>query len=83
VNLQRAIVWLLVVALGLPIAMCVLYALARLLETMKDEGGANALGYMNVALLALWVIDLVALVIVQAVNSLGGPPPDDPGLTNE
>jgi len=74
-NLQRAIVWLLVAALGLPIAMCVLYALARLLEAMKDETGANALGYVNLGLLALWVIDLVALVIVQAVNSLGGPPP--------
>ena len=74
-NLQRAIIWLLVAALGLPIAMCVLYALARLLETMKDDAGANALGYVNLGLLALWVIDLVALVIVQAVNSLGGPQP--------
>ena len=74
-NLQRAIVWLLVAALGLPIAMCVLYALARLLETMKDEAGANALGYVNLGLLALWVIDLVGLVIVQAANSLRGPPP--------
>jgi hypothetical protein len=75
-NFQRAIVWLLVAALGLPIAMCVLYALARLLEAMKDEAGASALGYVNLALLALWIIDLVALVVVQAVNSLGGPPPE-------
>jgi len=73
VNFQRATLWLLVTALGLPIAMCVLYALARLLEAMKDEAGANALGYVNLALLALWILGLVALVIVQAVNSLGGP----------
>jgi ABC-type Mn2+/Zn2+ transport system permease subunit len=74
VNFRRAILWLLVAALGLPIAMCVLYALARLLEAMKDEAGANALGGVNVALFALWVIALVALVIVQAINSMGGPP---------
>jgi len=74
VNFRRAILWLLVAALGLPIAMCVLYALARLLEAMKDEAGANALGGVNMALFALWVIDLVALVIVQAINSMGGPP---------
>ena len=73
-NFRRAILWLLVAALGLPIAMCVLYALARLLEAMKDEAGANALGGVNMALFALWFIDLVALVIVQAINSMGGPP---------
>ena len=82
-NFRRAIFWLLVAALGLPISMCVLYALARLLETMKDEAGANALGYVNLGLLALWIIDLVALVIVQAVNSLGGPPSEGPETTEE
>jgi hypothetical protein len=83
VKLQRAIIWLLVAALGLPIAMCVLYALARLLEAMKDEAGANALGYVNLGLLALWVIDLVALVVVQAIHSLGGPTMEEPEQRKE
>ena len=77
-NFKRATLWLLMAALGLPIAMCVLYALARLLEAMKDEAGANALGGVNVALFALWAIDLVVLIVIQAVSSLGGPPPEGP-----
>ena len=70
----RAVVWLIVGALGLPIALCVLLGLARLLEAMKDDAGAFCLGRVALALAVLWVIDLVALVVIQAINSLGGPP---------
>ena len=38
----RAVVGLIVGALGLPIGMCVLFALARLLEAMKDESVCSA-----------------------------------------
>jgi hypothetical protein len=75
VNLQRVAVGLIVAAVGLPIALCVLYALARLLEAMKDLDGANALGRVNLALFALWVVNLVTLIIVSAMNSLSNPPP--------
>ena len=71
----RAVVGLIVGALGLPIGMCVLFALARLLEAMKDESGALGLERASLVLFALWLIDLVALVIVTAVNSLQNPPP--------
>jgi hypothetical protein len=74
---QRAIAWLLVGALGLPIALCVLFALARLLETMQDAGGAAVLQRVSLGLFALWVIDLVALLIVGAINSLRVDPPED------
>ena len=74
---QRAIAWLLVGALGLPIALCVLFALARLLETMQDAAGAAALQRVSLGLFALWVIDLVALLIVGAINSLRVDPPED------
>lgn len=73
--LQRAVVWLLVGAVGLPIAMCVLFVLARLLEAMQDLAGADALGRVNLALFALWAIDLVGLLIVAAINSLNQRPP--------
>ena len=73
----RAVVWLIVGALGLPIALCVLFGLARLLETMQDQAGAFCLGRVSLALAAVWVIDLIALVVIQAINSLGGPPSQD------
>lgn len=81
--LQRATVGLIVAAVGLPIALCVLYALARMLEAMQDLAGADALGRVSLALFAIWVIDLVALVIVSAINSLGNPPPKSDGPTEE
>jgi hypothetical protein len=71
----RAVVGLIVGALGLPIGMCVLFALARLLDAMKDESGALGLERASLVLFALWLVDLVALVIVTAVNSLQNPPP--------
>ena len=74
---QRAIVGLIVGALGLPMVLCVLYALARLLEGMQDHVGAAILDRMGLVLFALWAIDLVALVIVSAINSLGGPDNND------
>jgi hypothetical protein len=72
---QRAIAWLIVGALGLPIALCLLFALARLLEAMQDFAGADVLGRVNLGLFALWAINLVALLILAAINSLNHPPP--------
>ncbi len=74
---QRAIVGLIVGALGLPIVLCVLYALGRLLAGMQDQVGAAILDRMGLVLFALWAIDLIALVIVSAINSLGPPNRND------
>ncbi len=78
-SFQRALVSLLVGALALPVALCILYALARLLEAMQDQVGGQILGRTALVLFALWIIDLVALVILLAVQSLGNPPrsPDE------
>lgn len=70
----RAIVWLIVLALGLPIALCVLMGLAWLLRMMQDEAGAACLARVAMGLAIVWIIDLIALVVIQAINSLGGPP---------
>jgi hypothetical protein len=79
VLLQRLIIGLLIGALGLPILLCVLFAVGRLLEGMKDDIGAAALSRIGLGFFVLWVVDLVGLVVVQAIQSTGGPnrPPDD------
>ena len=77
---QRIVALLIVAALGLPMVMCVLYALARLLEAMQDFSGADVLGRVNLGLFALWAINLVALLIVSAINSLNQRPPDSSDL---
>ncbi|HZZ27283.1 MAG TPA: hypothetical protein VFE46_04685 [Pirellulales bacterium] len=77
---QRAVVWLIVGALGLPIAMCLLFALVKLLEAMQDQAGADVLSRVNLALFAAWAINLVALLIVAAINSLNHPPPGSNNL---
>jgi len=70
---------LLVGALGLPILLCVLMAVGRLLVGMGDLPGAEVVNRISLALFILWVADLIGLVVVQAIQSLGGPnqPPDD------
>lgn len=72
---QRVVVGMIVGAVGLPIGMCVLYALARLLEAMQDFAGADVLGRVNLGLFAVWTINLVALLIASAINSLNQGPP--------
>jgi hypothetical protein len=67
----RLIVRLLIGALGLPIVLCVLLGLARLLDAMQDHDGAVAVGHFALAVAVLWVVDLIALVIVQAIQSVG------------
>lgn len=74
---QRAIVGLIIGALGLPIVLCVLYALGRLLEAMQDHVGMAILDRLALVLFALWVIDLVGLIVISAINSLGSPPREE------
>ena len=67
----RVIVLLLLVgALILPVAISVLFGLAKLLAAMGDALGAAALDRVALAAGVLWVLDLVALVVVQTIESL-------------
>jgi hypothetical protein len=79
VPFQRFLVGLLIGALGLPILLCVVFAVARLLEGMQDVAGAAALGRIGLGLFIVWIADLIGLVVLQGIQSLGGPrrPPDD------
>jgi len=73
---RRFLAALLAAAVALPIAVCVLVALGRLLAAMGDVGGAAVLDWIALAIGAVWVLDLVCLVLAQAVNSLADQ--DDP-----
>jgi hypothetical protein len=79
VPFQRLLAGLLFSALGLPILLCVVFAVAKLLEGMQDAVGAVALERVALGLFILWIADLIGLVIVLAIHSLGGTrrPPDD------
>jgi hypothetical protein len=67
---------LLVIAVLLPIAVCVILALSALLAAMGDAAGGRAMVYAAWGLGALWVTDLAGLVVLLAVRTLLGP--DDP-----
>ncbi len=61
----------------MPIAIALIWGVSSLLGAMGDSSGASALKYVALALGILWAIDLVCLVLLQALNSLGdrdGPP---------
>ncbi len=54
----------------LPVTICVLWAVSLLLGNMDDHGGERALRYVALAGGIVMVIDLICLVVAQAVNSL-------------
>lgn len=62
---------LLVGALMLPVAISILFGLGRLLTAMGDAAGGTVLGWIALGAGVLWILDLVCLVLVQAINSLG------------
>jgi len=75
---RRVFVVLVAAALALPIANLILMAAGQLLAAMQDTLGAAVLGRLSLAVGLVWVVDLVALLIIQALDRLG-PPPGSPG----
>jgi hypothetical protein len=73
---QRVLFGLIAAAAILIIGGFVALALGRLLEALGDQPGSRALDYVALACGALFVIDLVCLVLAQALNGLDNP--DDP-----
>ena len=70
---RRILAALLVVSLVLPIAICVLLALARLLAAMNDAAGARVLERLGLAGGVLWIIGLVGLLLLLGIQSLSRP----------
>ena len=57
-------------AVALPVAICVVLAVSALLGAMNDTTGGRVLIYVSWAFGVAWVIDLICLVVILAVNSL-------------
>jgi hypothetical protein len=68
--LQQWILRLLVVAIALPILMCILFGLAYLLAALEDHEGSLVVVRTNLVLAVLWVFDVFLLVIALALSAL-------------
>jgi hypothetical protein len=68
--LQQWILRLLLIAVALPILMCILFGLAYLLTALEDEGGSLVVVRTNLALAVLWVFDVLLLVIALALSAI-------------
>jgi ABC-type transport system involved in multi-copper enzyme maturation permease subunit len=54
----------------LPIAICVILAVAALLGEMGEPPERSPLKWVALGVGILWVVDLICLVLAQALNSL-------------
>lgn len=61
------------VTIVLPIILCVVLGVAALLDAMGDTAGGGVLHRIALAGGILWVVDLIGLVLVLAINTLRGP----------
>jgi hypothetical protein len=61
---------LVVAALALPIVVCVLVGVARLLAAMGDLAGGHVVDRIGLAAGILWVILLICLVLVLGILAL-------------
>ena len=57
----------------LPVAITLVWAVGRLLLAMQDVEAAAVLDRVALALGLFWALDLVCLVLAQAINALGPP----------
>ncbi len=66
-----AVVCLIAAAVILPAVICVMLGVAALLGKMGDAPAGSVLKYVAMAGGIVWVVDLIGLVLIQAINSLG------------
>ena len=70
---RRFVLTLISVTIFLPIILCVVLGVAALLDAMGDTVGGGVLHRIALAGGVLWVVDLIGLVLVLAINTLRGP----------
>lgn len=68
--LRCVVTTLVVAAVLLPIAACVVVAVSALLSSMGDVAGGAVLGRIALGLGIVWVIGLIVLVITGAARAL-------------
>jgi len=66
---RRWLIQLVVAALLLPIVICVVVGVGRLLAGMADTAGATVLEYLALGVGILWLIDLIVLVVLLALDA--------------
>ena len=67
---SRALGPLVIAALALPILVCVLVGVARLLNALGDAAGGLVVDRIALAGGIVWIVDLICLVIVLAIITL-------------
>ena len=72
---RRVLLILVTAACVLPVAIIVVVAAGWLLAAMGDQRGATGLNRTALVLGIVWIVDLVCLLVAQAVHTLD--PPDD------
>jgi len=70
---RRCVLTLIVATIFLPIILCVVLGVAALLDVMGDTAGGGVLHRIALAGGILWIIDLIGLVLVLAIDALRGP----------
>ncbi len=73
---QRLILTLTIIAVLLPIVLCVVSGVASLLNAMGDSAGGGVLYRIALAGGILWTIDLICMVLALAIGAIRGP--DEP-----
>jgi hypothetical protein len=73
---RRAVRWLLVAVLALPLGQAVLTGTAGLLAAMGDDAAAGVVRHVVTALGACWIIALVGLVVAIAFAVVSDGPPE-------
>jgi hypothetical protein len=69
-NLRPLITLFFAVGAILPIAICLVLGVGALLSQMGDVSGGFVLNRICLALSILWVLDLIVLVLFQALDSI-------------
>jgi len=75
---RPVVVSLVVAAVLLPIAICVVLSVSALLSAMGDAAGGGVLLRIALGCGLLWIVDLVGLVLVLAIHHLDGPASNRP-----
>jgi hypothetical protein len=62
--------WLLVGLLALPVILCIVLGVGRLLAGLQDAAGALILDRVALLLALIWAVDLVGLVAALGLDAL-------------
>lgn len=82
-HFQRLILGLLVGSLGLPVALCLLFAVSWMLQTMQDVEGALALRRIAFGGYIVWALTLFALLVALALATFWKTPHNQCGSAEE